>query len=75
MWGSRFKEWAFSPLLDKSRGLAILWNSQSIYVTDSLVGEFLVSIKIAKCFMTEWWLFRIYRPCMQQEREILGRAC
>ena len=68
VWGSRFKEWVFSPSLGRSGGIAVLWNSQSVSVIDSMIGEFSASIRIVENTGIDWWLSGIYGPCRQRER-------
>ncbi|KAM1002288.1 hypothetical protein ACFX2C_002737 [Malus domestica] len=37
VWGSRFKEWIFAPAQGSSGGIAVIWNTKHISVTESLV--------------------------------------
>ncbi|KAL6288610.1 hypothetical protein ACE6H2_006120 [Prunus campanulata] len=69
VWGSRFKEWVFSPSTGRSGGIVLMWNTHLVSVTDSLVGEFSVSIKITLNHCLDWWLSGIYGPCKQRERK------
>ncbi|CAL9004761.1 unnamed protein product [Prunus brigantina] len=70
IWGSRFKEWVYAPSRGRSGGIVVMWNSQTISISDFEIGEFSVSIRIVDGSGGDWWLSGIYGPCHSRDRRI-----
>ncbi|CAL9013315.1 unnamed protein product, partial [Prunus brigantina] len=68
VWGSRFRQWVFSPSWGNSGGIVVLWNTQTVSVVNSVVGVFSVSIQVEENAGMSWWLSGIYGPCKQRDR-------
>lgn len=68
VWGSRFKEWVYAPSRGRSGGIVVMWNSQTVSISDYEIGEFSVSIRIIDVSGGDWWLSGIYGPCQPRDR-------
>ena len=44
-------------------GVVIIWNTRCVSVLESVVGVYLVSIKIMGINGNDWWLSRVYETC------------
>ncbi|XP_062093313.1 uncharacterized protein LOC133799309 [Humulus lupulus] len=69
IWRSRFKAWIFQPAIGRSGGTLVAWDTRSVSVTDSLVGEFTVSIRIEAGGKTPWWFSGVYGPVVYGNRD------
>lgn len=55
------------PSLGRAGGILIIWDNRSATVTDNLVGQFSVSIKVdGRSF--SWWLSGVYGPNSYRRR-------
>ncbi|XP_062073105.1 uncharacterized protein LOC133777487 isoform X1 [Humulus lupulus] len=69
IWRSRFKAWIYQEPLGRSGGTLIVWDTRSVSVSDSLVGEFTVSIRIVAEGKYPWWFTGVYGPVIYGRRE------
>uniref|UniRef100_A0A803PZR9 Reverse transcriptase domain-containing protein n=1 Tax=Cannabis sativa TaxID=3483 RepID=A0A803PZR9_CANSA len=68
IWRSRFKAWIYHPAWGRSGGTLLVWDTRSVTVLDSLVGEFSISTLIQAEGKNPWWFFGIYGPCSYKLR-------
>ena len=62
IWRSRFKEWILLPLVGSSGGILLVWDSRRLKVTENLIGDFSVSIRVKMENLEDWWFSGIYGP-------------
>ena len=74
LWRSRFKKWIVLPAFGSAGGILIMWDvrrvtisdtlvgefSVSVLVSDTLVGEFSVSVLVEVTGSTSWWFSGVY---------------
>lgn len=68
VWGTKFRQWVFSPSWGSSGGIVVFWNTQKVSMVNSAVGVFSVSIQIEESAGNCWWLSSIYGPCKHRDR-------
>uniref|UniRef100_A0A803QQM3 Reverse transcriptase domain-containing protein n=1 Tax=Cannabis sativa TaxID=3483 RepID=A0A803QQM3_CANSA len=68
IWRSRFKAWILLPALGRSGGTLLIWDTRTISVLDSLVGEFSISVLINAEGKEPWWFSGVYGPCSYKLR-------
>ncbi|XP_062109433.1 uncharacterized protein LOC133820653 [Humulus lupulus] len=69
IWRSRFKGWILQEAIGRSGGTLVVWDTRSVSVIDSLVGDFSVSIFLKAEGKEPWWLSRVYGPVVYGKRE------
>lgn len=58
------------PFYYRSQGIAIIWDTKTVEIEKSVVGEFSISIRIKPREVEEWWLVGIYGLCKKRERNL-----
>lgn len=61
LWKSRHRSWVALPSLGRSGGIVIIWDSRAVKVTECMIGNFSVTIKI-EAEGGDWWLTGVYGP-------------
>lgn len=56
------------PSVGRSGGIVVIWDNKAIQLSESLIGQFLVSIKIERGD-SSWWLYG-YGPNSYRERAL-----
>ena len=70
VWGARFKEWVVLPYVGRSGGFLIMWDVRVVRGTESLLGNFSVSVLFQLIGgRDEWWLSGVYGPCKPRNRK------
>ena len=62
VWKSRFKEWLLLPLIGRSGCILIMWDTRRVKITENLIGDFSISIRIRMDNLEECWFSGIYGP-------------
>uniref|UniRef100_A0A803PZS0 DUF4283 domain-containing protein n=1 Tax=Cannabis sativa TaxID=3483 RepID=A0A803PZS0_CANSA len=70
IWRSRFKAWILIPTSGRSGGTLLIWDTRTISVLDSLVGDFSISVLIKAEGKDPWWFFRVYGSCSYKLRPV-----
>ena len=60
IWRSRFKEWILLPAVGTAGGILIMWDVRRVTISDSLIGEFSVSILVKGADSNSWWFSGVY---------------
>ena len=60
VWRSRFKEWLLLPSIGRSGGILMMWDTRRVKITENLIGDFSISIRIRMDNLEEWWFSGIY---------------
>ncbi|XP_062097049.1 uncharacterized protein LOC133803120 [Humulus lupulus] len=68
-WRSRFKGWILQEAIGRSGGTLVVWDTRSVSVIDSLVGDFSVSIYLVAEGKELWWFSGVYGPVVYGKRE------
>ena len=72
VWKSRFKEWLLLPLIGRSGGILMMWDTRRVKITKNLIRDFSISICIRMDNLEEWWFSGIYGPLSISSRGSSG---
>jgi len=68
IWSSRFKEWILLPAIGKAGGLLVVWDSRRLSVSENLVGDFSISVRVFSEGKS-WWFSGVHGPCSGSDRQ------
>lgn len=68
VWGVRFKDWAYFPLVGKPGGILIIWDVRVLKAEECIMGNFSLSIRFSPTHGESWWLTGVYGPFRYRER-------
>ncbi|KAM6550152.1 hypothetical protein CsatB_021828 [Cannabis sativa] len=68
IWRSRFKAWILLPSIGRLGGTLLIWDTRSITVLGSMIGEFSISVLIKTEEKEPWWFSGVYGPCSYKAR-------
>ncbi|XP_062083441.1 uncharacterized protein LOC133789680 [Humulus lupulus] len=69
IWRSRFKAWIYQHPIGRSGGTLVVWDTRSVSVIDSLVGDFSISICVKAEGKDPWWFSGVYGPVAYGKRD------
>ena len=72
IWKSRFKESILLPSVWTSGGILVVWDSRRLKVTENLIGDFSVSIRVKMENFEAWWFSGFMVLFLSLLRETFG---
>lgn len=74
IWGSKFKEWVFFlPSLGRLGGMVMVWNTKSVELSDCLIRDFSLFVKIKKGNNVEYWFLEFMVLADQEIEWLFGK--